>query len=429
MVPPPGIELRPPVAAGDLLALPLAAGDTVGIVDGLFHQVRAVPHKEILAVLGRGVSVLGAASMGALRTAELDVFGMRGVGQIYQDFRRRRLEADDEVALLHGPPASGYRAMSEPLVTIRAGLAAAVWEGACARTAAEQIVTALRSLPCALRSYRRFPGLAAATGLDPDELGRYRARNRQDIKRADALTLIERLRTADPSGEPRVGPVPRTVLLAEWENRARRPPGVPADYPDSLAASRVLQLFSPGFPAVRRDQVLALLARECAGSCGLPPTGDDAAVTHGVHRRVYPDPHEHPDGFGFLRSWLTDEEAACGDRHHQLLLFLSHSLGTGPGSGCDSVLLDLLEPTDEFAGAIRTAASCHQFTDELCRSRPEFTPDRISPQRITELLLERWGVSRTATDLPALDRGFSSFADAIDAARPYYPLGRLTPKT
>ncbi|MFI9649269.1 hypothetical protein ACIHAA_23595 [Streptomyces sp. NPDC052040] len=148
-----------------------------------------------------------------------------------------------------------------------------------------------------------------------------------------------------------------------------------------------------------------------------------------MHRGVYPDPHEHPDGFGFLRSWLTDDEATCGDRQHQLRLFLSRSFGTDPESGGDSVLLDLLEPTEEFAGAVRTAASCHRFTDELCRTRPQFTPDRIAPDRITELLLERWGVRRTDADLHALDRGFSSFADAVEAARPYYPLVRLTPRT
>ncbi|WP_328333137.1 MULTISPECIES: TfuA-like protein [unclassified Streptomyces] len=432
LVPPPGIVLRPPVAAGDLLALPLAAGDTVGIVDGYFHQVRAVPHKEILALLDRGVAVLGAASTGALRAAELDTFGMRGVGRIYADYRRGRLEADDEVALLHGPPESGYRAMSEPLVNIRAGLSAAVREGVCAQVTADRIIAALRSVPYALRSYQGFPELAGTTGLNPGELaalGRHCARNRRDVKRADALALIESMRADGPAGDRSGGPVPRTVFLAEWEDRARRPAGESADHPGSLTALRVLQLFSPGFPELRRDRVLALLARECAGSCGPQPAGGDAAITHGVHRGVYPDPDEHPDGFGFLRSWLTDDEAACGDRRHQLRLFLSRSFETGPGTGGDAVFLDALEPTAEFARAARTAAACHRFTDELSRDRPEFTVDRISPERIAELLVQQWGGNRADAEFGALDRGFGSFAAAIEAARPYYPLIKLAPRT
>lgn len=71
-------------AAGDLLRL----APRPGIVDGSFHQTRAVRHKEILALIDAGVTVLGAASMGALRAAELDTYGMIGVGRVYDDFRR-----------------------------------------------------------------------------------------------------------------------------------------------------------------------------------------------------------------------------------------------------------------------------------------------------------------------------------------------------
>ncbi|MEW2625140.1 TfuA-like protein [Streptomyces sp. NPDC048106] len=437
-VPPPGIVLRPPVAAGDLLALPLAPGDTVGIVDGYFHQLRAVPHKEILAVLDRGVPVLGAASTGALRAAELDTFGMRGVGQVYEDYRCGRIDADDEVALLHGPSDSGYRPMSEPLVNIRAGLAAAVTEGVCTQTTADRIIEALRSIPYPLRSYRRFPELAGTSGLDPEELaalGRHCARNRRDVKRGDALALVELLRADSPSGDRADcpgGPVPRTVFLAEWENRSRRPPGEHADHPGSRAALRVLQLFSPDFPALRRDRVLCRLARECAESCGPQPTGTDTAIAHGVHRGVYPDPdddHRHPDDFAFLRSWLTGEETAGGDRQQQLRLFLSRSFEIEPGTGGDAMLLDDLEPTADFAQAARTAAACHRFLDEPSISRPDFTVDRILPERIADLLLEQWGGTRTDAELHALDRGFDSFAAAIEAARPYYPLIKLAPRT
>ncbi|MFD0585035.1 TfuA-like protein [Dactylosporangium darangshiense] len=109
----------------------MRGGDTVGIVDGYFHQTGSVRHKEILDLLSRDVNVLGAASMGALRAAELDRFGMKGVGSVYADYRDGRLEADDEVTLLHSPAEEGYRALSEPLVGIRATFAYAVEQEVC----------------------------------------------------------------------------------------------------------------------------------------------------------------------------------------------------------------------------------------------------------------------------------------------------------
>ena len=64
--------------------------------------------------------------MGALRAAELDAFGMRGVGQIYASYRcgqfilplgrtsaHESFEDDDEVALLHAPDDMNYLAATE----------------------------------------------------------------------------------------------------------------------------------------------------------------------------------------------------------------------------------------------------------------------------------------------------------------------------
>ncbi|WP_344442732.1 hypothetical protein [Kitasatospora nipponensis] len=117
-----------------------------------------------------------------------------------------------------------------------------------------------------------------------------------------------------------------------------------------------------------------------------------------------------PDGFGFLRSWLTTDEATCGDRQHQLRLFLARSFEIDPGTSGDSAFLDELETTPEFAQAVRTAAACHRLTDELSRIRPEFTVDRILPERIADLLIDHWGCTVADADFHALDRGFVKLA-------------------
>jgi hypothetical protein len=60
----------------------LAHPAAIGVIDGYFEVVPTVWHKEILWAMAQGIHVFGAASIGALRAAELDSFGMRGVGRL-----------------------------------------------------------------------------------------------------------------------------------------------------------------------------------------------------------------------------------------------------------------------------------------------------------------------------------------------------------
>ena len=85
----------------------------------------AVWHKEILPALDEGIAVFGAASMGALRAAELDAFGMIGVGDIYAGYRDGVLEDDDDVAIAHATAEEGFRELSDAMVNIRATARAA----------------------------------------------------------------------------------------------------------------------------------------------------------------------------------------------------------------------------------------------------------------------------------------------------------------
>ncbi len=120
----------PPVAQGDVLRVLARRPDVIGFVDGYFDKVPSVWHKEILLALSRGVRVLGASSMGALRAAELADFGMEGVGTIYEWFRSGRLEDDDEVAIVHGPAEEGYVELSDAMVNVRDVCAASAAGGA-----------------------------------------------------------------------------------------------------------------------------------------------------------------------------------------------------------------------------------------------------------------------------------------------------------
>lgn len=118
-------DFRPPAAQGDVYRAALGGAAVIVLIDGRFGSVPAVWHKEVLAALAQGVHVLGAASMGALRAAELADFGMEGHGVIFGRYHRGELTADDAVAVAHAGPESGHRRLSEALVDIQATLDAA----------------------------------------------------------------------------------------------------------------------------------------------------------------------------------------------------------------------------------------------------------------------------------------------------------------
>ena len=104
----------PPIKRGDLAAAD--DYDVFVILDGEFGQNLSVSPKEILAVLDKGKTVIGAASMGALRASELDRCGMIGVGWVYDYFRRCAVRRDADVALVYSP--FDFKPMTVPMVDL-----------------------------------------------------------------------------------------------------------------------------------------------------------------------------------------------------------------------------------------------------------------------------------------------------------------------
>ena len=184
-------EYHPPAAHGDVLRAALRRPRAIGLVDGLFERVPSVWHKEILFAISEGVPVYGAASLGALRAAELDCFGMRGVGVIYRAYVDGELEDDDEVAVAHGGAEDGYRTLSEAMVDVRATLEAA---------AASGIVTAATAAAVAARVKAMFyPERSLVNALDAgdpehDRLRAWLPGRRVERKHDDALALLRAMR-------------------------------------------------------------------------------------------------------------------------------------------------------------------------------------------------------------------------------------------
>jgi hypothetical protein len=187
----------PPVAQGDVYRVALQRPRAIGIVDGYFERMPAVWHKEILWAMAQGIHVYGAASMGALRAAELAAFGMEGVGRIFEAYRDGALEDDDEVAVAHGPAEDGYVAQSEAMVNVRATLAAAEAAGVVAPATRAALEAIAKDLFYPERVYPLILGRGTEAGLPARELAALRgwlSAHRVDQKREDALAMLRTLR-------------------------------------------------------------------------------------------------------------------------------------------------------------------------------------------------------------------------------------------
>ncbi|HLV64656.1 MAG TPA: TfuA-like protein [Polyangiaceae bacterium] len=194
----------PPAAQGDVYRVARERPFAIGIIDGAFESVPAVWHKEILWALARGIHVVGGASMGALRAAELARFGMQGVGRVYEAYASEVLEDDDEVAVAHLDASLGYRPTSEALVNVRATLEAAVREGVIPESAGKALIALGKRTFYPERTYPEILARWLQAGGDQAAADRLRAfleRNRVDRKREDAVLVLRELRRLRELGE------------------------------------------------------------------------------------------------------------------------------------------------------------------------------------------------------------------------------------
>src|SRR4051812_40169539 len=183
----------PPVSQGDVYRVGLERPAAIGIIDGYFERVPSVWHKEILWAMSQGIHVYGSASMGALRAAELDVFGMVGVGEIFEAYRDGVLEDDDEVAVAHAYAEAGFRPVSEAMINVRCTLKAAVAAGALSPATQAALEGIAKELFYPERSYGRILEEGGERGLPRAELQGLREWLRHgqvNRKRLDALAML-----------------------------------------------------------------------------------------------------------------------------------------------------------------------------------------------------------------------------------------------
>ena len=134
--------------------------------------------------------------MGALRASELDSYGMVGVGRIYQWYRDGVLEADDEVAVTTNPET--FEPVSDPLVNIRETFNDALYSGLINDVVHGILLDIAKKTHYSQRSYFGIIKQAVREDVisseEGDELLRYCREGESDVKREDAILVLEKIK-------------------------------------------------------------------------------------------------------------------------------------------------------------------------------------------------------------------------------------------
>jgi hypothetical protein len=342
-------ECRPPAAQGDVYHATLQRPFAIGIIDGYFHSVPSVWHKEILWAMNEGIHVFGSASMGALRAAELAPFGMVGVGKIFEDYRDGVLEDDDEVAVTHGAGEHDYRAISDAMVNIRATLRAARADGVLSEEIAGALERIAKSLFYPERNYLRILELAAGQGAPPEPLAGFRnwlPAGQVNQKRLDAIAMLEAIRSLVDSG---CGPMQARVFFEEtvfWED-LKAAAGRVRDTGGQEADQLVLGALRADPRAAERAEAAALgwwLAAETGKRQGRVLDG----VTLLAESAAFRDAHQLTESCSVER-WLRNNQTSRDELERVLA---AHALSVGFKNGdparLEQSLLDFLRWSGDY---------------------------------------------------------------------------------
>jgi hypothetical protein len=393
-------EVLPPAARGDLYCAARAGAQAIGLVDGYFACVAAPWHKEILYAMSQGCAVFGAASMGALRAAELAPFGMVGVGEIFRAFVTGDLMDDDEVALVHAPQEDGYRALSEPMANIRATIARAFLEGVIRESLADDLLLVAKGLLYTQRSYDRVLSKLEELRPGDEQVRAFRGwlkSNAVNQKKLDALALCRTLRSLATSETK-----PREVGYAlahtdSWSNARRQFDARSVTSFEDQPVLDELRILGQ-FPAIED----AALARNL--SARLSPGEDELFARLGSEQLT--DEHGVDDA-GELAVWLGVQGIPAGStapflRRHGRVLRMKELTRASASSD----LIDELRARGRYAELRRRAQNKAELLSRSCQNNTSISGAALSTwyceavigtrSKAIEHLSSRLGFSSTA---------------------------------
>ncbi|XVQ89719.1 TfuA-like protein [Microbispora siamensis] len=406
----PQARVRPPVARGDLLAESWSPDDTAVIIDGYYRERLSVGHKEILWLLDEGVQVIGAASMGALRAAELSPYGMSGAGIVFDMYATGEVDGDDEVAVVHGPADRGYPAGTVALVNLRYGCREGARTGLIPAAAGERIVRAAKALPFMRRTWRELD--AAVDSGDRAclaTLERLIGTGEWDVKRLDAIAALRAV--GERPGERSAAWAADTALTGithyealKWRSRREYAPGRWMTDLDVVNAGR---LFGDDYPRLHEEALTGLLT-DLAAAQGL------GLEAYARARLGVAEPAALP---AVLASWLTETELAALSVAEQLRLVMVRVWPIWQSEDWRPVVLE----------RVRESGHWHEWSEivERADEAAERTRGRLAvppPEICAKIFLRHWHRKGTSAELELARRGFTGMQELGHTVRRFFAL-------
>ena len=193
-------DYRDPAKKGDFLMLSRDSDEKkyVGFVDGVFlHDYPPSPIEVYHLATRKNIELIGASSLGALRAVELEKFGMKGIGKIFQLYKNGIIDADDEVAVTF--VRENNILQSEAMIDIRFNLFLAYKKGIITNQTKKRFAKIAKNIYFPFRNYedlikltqQQFPSIH-------NELETFRTyilKNRDSLKARDAIKLLKYLKT------------------------------------------------------------------------------------------------------------------------------------------------------------------------------------------------------------------------------------------
>jgi hypothetical protein len=291
---------------------------------------------------------------------------------VYRLFASGELEDDDEVALVHGPPAEDFRPMSDPMVNLRATFALACDDGVLNADQCAALIGMARRIYFPERTVPRILAAAMADGLAPstaERLSRFCTEHYVDVKGQDAQELLEVIRDL-PTPLPEQDKQPSFTFerSASFETLYENERHVPQDGVDLplRAIADYTALHHPAFDDVNFAALNRALVLVLADQLHVEPGPSDVAAEIQRFRR-----RRGLDTQPLLARWLaanhlTHEayealvrELATARRLHRWLLVRDR------GVRRTRWLLDELRLRGEYAASASGAAEQHAVLASL----------------------------------------------------------------
>lgn len=404
----PEFRYHPPVRNGSLHKLGLGSEDRVVIIDGVYQHTAPIRHKEILSVLRTGARIWGAASMGALRAAELQDFGMQGVGAIYEDYVSGRRTRDSDVAVLQAPAEDGHRALTLALASVEYALRELVSLGVMGPSCGDAILVIAERAHFTERSFVFLRERAS-------EIGHARC-----IRALSAM-----LRLGDQKS--RDGQLALQILAADTDPVVSRPqraiPPLESSFEAEERFAQTPVAFVDSEPLSGRDLLTFVQLTDVdAMSRHAAHVNVLAAATLGLAAGSLPEEILNAFGFPDLDSDGRDpnppESVFCltGMTAQQRLV---RTFRIAPGR--HTYLGFDLDVSD--GGVEPLARDCLRLLSpgRILAARRSGNPESIDRRVIDSTLVQLWGCEHDRLEEAALDRGFADIADLRRRAAAFIP--------